>query len=64
MESQYLCRKQKKMEYYISLKKEDRITSYDYIESFISEAVGDWSKWNKDIGTDKVEEKFSNEISK
>ena len=50
------------MGYYSHLSEEERIKSYDFIESFISASVVDWSRWNIDLGTDDVEQLFSQEL--
>lgn len=50
------------MGFYTDLDKEARLSSYDYIEAFIASNVPDWNKWNTEIGTDEIEESFSEEI--
>ena len=51
------------MGFYNDISKDNRVISYDFIESFIANNVSDWSKWNKDYGTDEIESLFSNTIS-
>lgn len=49
---------------FYNFEKQDRIQSYDYIESFIFNNVKDWSQWNKSLGTDDIESIFSDSIQK
>lgn len=50
------------MGFYSHLSKEERIKSYDFIETFIAKSVVDWKRWNIDFGTDDVEKLFSQEL--
>ncbi len=50
------------MGFYTDITKDDKISSFDFIETFIAHNVKDWSKWNISFGTDEIESLFSNTI--